>query len=383
MTGRLVATAIVVVLVTTACSTLVDRQPAVAPDSVVEVTDAPASLAEVVARQLETGDTRCDESSALRQEACILFQGALATSTGSGFDYFDAGRGSSGIDPEAARRAQADPSFQAAYVISVANTVPILSSMPAFAFQWAALGGDLKQPGADPETCLDLRYGLCGNQTALALALFEHAGLSARPVAFYFQTDSGRVSHSVVEVLVGARWRLVDTTHGAHWPGSGSLGTDLASTEDVIALESPGESARWNSGLLWVSRAGYEPFEYLTSDPDVIRGGHGSIRLDLADPEGFELLEHRPSFVGDNTADGRAAGVEFTLEAPPGAYELVLDVTGIGGSDGSICVDDDCRPFPPEPVVMTFTVEDPTRLHVASAADVAYLVLGSIDWSRS
>lgn len=315
-------------------------------------------LAEVVAEQIRTGNTQCDRADDVEYEACLLYQSALY-------------RWGKDLTPENALAASKDSTFQALYTIAVARTVPILAATDVYAFQEKATA-NFRLPGVDADVILDARHGICGNHSALAIALLERAGLQARYVRFFYTDPVSelRNSHVVVEVWIDGAWRLVDTTYGTYW---GDL-EDMASLEEV--MEDPSGSAFWNSALVPdrdPTAANFAPFEPYRANPSILRGEVGTITLNL---DGVETLEHVPSYIGDNQSDGFYGGIEFDLDLP--GNTLVLEVRVVSG-DGDICVDQTCVPFPDGPMNLEFEAKgDSQRLWVRNATDVAYVVLDSI-----
>jgi hypothetical protein len=127
-------------------------------------------------------------------------------------------------------------------------------------------------------------------------------------------------------------------------------------------------------------------FDYLTSDADVLRGGEGTIKLSLHDDNGVETFRDIPNYLGDNIEDGNTDGVSYRLEdVRPGTYRLTVNVAG-SQQDGDqpiyLCVDDTCRNFSKNQQQYEFKAVNPKAIYLKSTADVAYLVLKSIDWKR-
>lgn len=113
------------------------------------------------------------------------------------------------LTPAVARRAVGSPRFGYLYAVSVANTIPILSSTANRVFR-LIVDDNFVKPASDPEACLAVRRGICGNQTAVRLGLFGRAGFTARAVEFFYTIDGQRLSHIVPEV------RIDGQSHGGY-----------------------------------------------------------------------------------------------------------------------------------------------------------------------
>lgn len=333
----------------------------------IQIQSGPFPLAELVAEQVETGDTDCPEDSEVTHEACLLFQGALYA------------RGGDLTDLESIRTAPGDADFQNQYAIALARTVPILSSTDNYGFQTAVLGDEFEAPGSDAEVCLQVRHGICGNQSAVALALFEEAGMLAQPAAFYYldPVTRRRNAHVAVEVYIDGAWRYVDTTYGTYWPTEDGLAT----LDEILVMDDPRSSAVQMKALLPkldLTVVNHPAFEYLEVEADVIRGRIGTIHLD--DPT--EDFANIPGHVGDNQADGRSAsGMTFEIAVPSDGV-LVVETVAAGGSDNaSLCLDDVCLPIEMAPATFEFPASGPRALlRVRTTEDTAYVVLKSLSW---
>lgn len=107
--------------------------------------------------------------------------------------------------------------------------------------------------------------------------------------------------------------------------------------------------------------------------------------LSLQARRGTENFLHLPNYLGDNKADGAHSGLAFDFGAPPGTYAVIIHVSGaaIGGDDPvAICIDQACSEYFPEKKSYRIITSQPSRLHLQSNADVAYVVLASLEWSR-
>lgn len=384
------------------------QDPALAtPSEASEPADAASSghgmtsgLGEMVASGMERGDLSCPEGDSVTYEACLLYQGTLGVwqrlglndtcpEVGGG-ELFEGDARTSDLPvltPAVAKRAVRSSCFGYLYAIGVANTVPILSSTANRNFH-LTMDENLVEPGSDPEICLQVRRGSCGNQTAVGLGLFERAGFTARPVEFYYTMNGDRQSHIVPEVLIDGRWRMIDTTYGAYWATS-TAGDPFAllSTQQIIKDAQAPET--WNDALrpygVYDAVGSSEPFAYLTNDPQVVRGGVGTITIDIDTPAGEDLFHHLPNFVGDNLPDGSSQGLDYRFTgATEDVSAVTVKVAGsaiAGDAPASLCIDDTCEPYSNDRDQYDFAVSKPNRMYLQSDAEVAYLVLASVSWN--
>lgn len=390
-----------------------DRQPValVQPQAMQTVSSGPVapppiqsggSLAELVASQMRAGDLKCPVDDALTTEACLLFQGALGTwnavgrrddcpptVSGSRPTVPSPGLAIEGLSPEDVMRATTSRCFAYLYAIQVANAVPVLVSTANRTFQ-AASETPMREPGSDASLCLQARHGICGNQTAVGLALFDKAGFRARPLEFYYERKGVRLNHIIPEVWIGGKWHPVDTTYGAYWIRTASgKPFELGTLEEIQARPARARLV-YNQALLpyGLYQAISRPFlfDYLTSNADIIRGGNGSVRLTLQAKNGIEKFADKPNFLGDNVADGlNDRGLSFTLASEPGRYALAVQVAALavtGNQPVQLCVDDVCQDLAAGDQRLKFEVAQPKSVYVKSEIDVAYAVLASIEWKR-
>ncbi len=370
------------------------------------VEETPASSADqsqkktpdLVAELLRSGNLNCPNSDSLGYESCLIYQGAMGTwqavglpnacpSVDETFDQFP-WRPAGKLKPEDALRAPSVPCFAHLYAIQVAVTVPILISTATRAFRM--LNGVFAEPGSNPRLCLEARHGLCGNQAAVAIALFERAGFQARPVKFFYESKGVRRSHVIAEVLIDRAWRVVDPTYGAYWINK-SAGTPfgLRTLDEILDPTDKNTKRVSDPAILphvlhsMISRRDY--FNYLSSDADILRGEVGQIRLSLSGNKGTELFKDLPNYVGDNVLDGNSQGVEYKFGESLGTFKLTVSVaaTATDGSDGMyLCVDSLCHRLSRDAQRYEFTAVQPKTLYLKSKNDVAYVVLKSLEWDR-
>jgi hypothetical protein len=359
-------------------------------------------LPKLLANQLKTGDLRCPEESALLYEACLAYQGAYGIWRRMGkphqcplianqFIPEDFSRKVSKEDVVAEQTQIASPCFGYLYAINVTNVVPILSNTVNRVFH-LEIDPNFEKPGSDPEMCVQVRHGICGNQAAVALAFFELAGYEARPVQFFYEED-GRRSHIVPEVRIEDSWRLIDSTYGAFWIDRSAEAPFELSTTDAI-INNANVYPIYNKSLLphslnELTRA-YDPFSYLENNADILRGGIGSIRLRLDGEQGKETFAHLPNYVGDNRADNKHEGSRFLFvdkkERLQENLEIEILVSGSAYSgvedEIDICIDTVCQDFSKNQSTYRFQVTNPKTLRLETTLDVAYVVMQELSWRR-
>ncbi len=286
--------------------------------------------------------------------------------------------------------AAANPCFASVYSVAVTNAVPILTSTLNQYFPMILEGG-FENPGTDAERCLQLRYGICGNHTALAQSLLEQAGLTVRPVQFFYEVKGSTLQPHCSR---GADRREVSISRYHLWGALDDQTTAgrvvLASLEEIRSKGNPSGDAIWNAALVpyAVRRAvvKFDPFDYLTAaNVDIIRGDQGTITLHLRGPSGVEKFANLPRFVGDNRNDGQSIGLDFAIKDARGRYEITLRTLATAvtnNAPATVCIDDVCQNAPRGMVELTFNIKDPRRLHVESGADAAYVVMESLSWKR-
>lgn len=358
----------------------------------------PKSLSELIAEQIESGVVACPKDDLLTYETCLLFQGALGVWQRVGLpencpNIIDprhpplSGPKSEDvqISGEDVLKAVETPCFGHIYAINVANTTPILVSTANRTYQMAAAPNYLK-PGSDPELCLSVRHGSCGNHSAVATAFFERAGFKARPVEFYYEYKGSRLSHITPEVWINGHWRLIDSTYGAYWTDEKpAVPFELMPTEKILT-DKP-KSVFYNSALLpfgfqsVIGSTNY--FAYISERADVIRGGTGKITLTLKGQQGSENFLHKPNFVGDNISDHQSGGIQFRLVSKKAKYRLTVNLAAAAISNDAkalICIDESCEKHSDDKREYSFLVKGPSRLYLKTDTDVAYIVLKSLDW---
>lgn len=358
----------------------------------------PEKIPELVAQQLGSGDLDCPNSDPLGYEACLLFQGAMGSWQAVGlpdkcpnvenvsgqFTWKAAGK----LSPEDALRAPGVPCFSYLYAMQVAVTVPVLISTATRAFRM--LNGSFSEPGTNPRLCIEARHGLCGNQVAVAIELFERAGFRARPVEFYYESNGMRLNHIIPEVLIEGAWRPVDTTYGAYWINE-SLGKPLAlrTLDEILNAADQNTKVVYDAALvpyaLYSTISRQDRFDYLHSGGDILRGGEGQIRLSLRGDKGTESFKDIPDYVGNNVSDVASKGVSYSFSEDPGTYTLTVNVASSAAGDNQpiwLCVDGLCRELSKDVQRYEFTLVRPKTLYAKSKNHLAYVVLKSIEWKR-
>jgi hypothetical protein len=354
-----------------------------------------SGVPELVANQLKTGDLSCLNADPVTYEACLLYQGALGAWQAVRLpDVCPDVRKEPAPLPQAAKltpedvlRAPKVPCFSYLYAIQVANAVPVLISTATRAFRM--LDGAFAEPGSNPKLCIEARHGICGNQAAVGLALFEKAGLLARPVEFYYHSNGQRISHIIVEVLIDGDWHPIDTTYGAYWIDSAPGAPFVLRTLEQVLDRTDSRTKLVLNGALFPYRfykeiAQPDFFDYLAPGADLLRGGAGIIKLSLHGDSGVETFGDIPNYLGDNIEDGNRGGVSYRLEdLRPGTFRLTVNVAGIGEDRDQpiyLCVDNTCRNFSKKQQQYEFELVSPKVLYLKSESDVAYLILKSVEW---
>jgi len=330
-------------------------------------------------------------------EACLLYQGALGTWEAADFpdvcpnitDHPVLGEAAiKKLTREDLLRAKKSACFSYLYAMQVATAVPILISTADRKF--LDLNGTFAEPGANPDLCIEARHGICGNQTWVAIELLKLAGLSTRPVEFYYSSEGQRLNHIIPEVLIDGGWRPIDTTYGAYWiDGTPGAPFALRTLEQVLDKSDTRTKLIRNTALVpygfYEETRQFDPFSYLHADADVIRGGEGIIDLSLASKHGTETFKDIPNFIGDYVHDENSVGLSYRLNEPAGNYQVTVNIAGSaeeGDQPVCICLDNACRDFSKDQARYQFEAVQPKSLTLKSKADVAYVVLKSIQWDR-
>ncbi len=217
----------------------------------------------------------------------------------------------------------------------------------------------------DPESCLSMGAGICGNQVATFLLLADSTGLRARSVEFYMhgETPEENFSHICAEVYYDGKWRLFDVTWGTVFRRNGSSrgglwrlfdvtwGTvfrrnrssrdDLMSAREVLESDHPRQYAVSNRTDVWFEQwmaTGRDPLVYVDwSDTDILLGHSGTINLrphpDSGDGSLTYVPMHQPNHFGRllSTVDG--SSVETRLKGISGEVTRVtIDVAFVAGT---------------------------------------------------
>jgi hypothetical protein len=361
------------------------------------VSPEPERVAELVADQIVSGDFSCPRSRPVMYEACLLYQGALAAWQTVGYPDVCPNISTRPVSNQSAirkvtredaLRAPTVACFSYLYATQVAAAVPVLISSADREF--LNLNGTFAEPGTNPELCIEARHGICGNQTWVGIELLKLADLKARPVEFYYSDEGQRLNHVIPEVLIDGGWRLIDTTYGGYWIDSTpGVPFALRTLEEILDKSKSGTELMRNSALLpygfYEKTRQSDPFGYLRADAAIIRGGEGTITLSLASKRGTETFRDIPNFLGDNVRDGNSIGLSYKLTGPTGNYKVTVNVAGAGQEGDQpicICLDDTCRRFSSDQQHYQFVSGQPKSLTLKSKADVAYVVLQSIEWDR-
>ncbi|GKQ53940.1 hypothetical protein BRSPCE3_47950 [Bradyrhizobium sp. Ce-3] len=330
-------------------------------------------------------------------EACLLYQGALSTWQTVGYPDVCPNISNNPVSDQSAikkvtredaLRAPKVACFSYLYATQVAAAVPVLISSADREF--LNLNGAFAEPGTNPDLCIEARHGICGNQTWVGIELLKLADLKARPVEFYYNDEGQRLNHVIPEVLIDGGWRPIDTTYGGYWIDSTpGVPFALRTLEEVLDKSISGTKLMRNRALLpyafYEKTRQFDPFSYLHADAAIIRGGEGTITLSLTSKRGTETFQAIPNFLGDNVRDGNSIGVSYKFKGPIGNYKVTVNVAGTGQEGDQpirICLDGSCRNFSSDQHQYQFLARQPKSLTLKSDADVAYVVLQSIEWDR-
>ena len=288
------------------------------------------------------------------------------------------------LNSEDVFQASSSDCFGMFYAVQVASTVPIILNYGVTSFLKKV---DDYNPLdiSDPELALKAGHGLCGNQTTLAIALFESAGFQARPIEFYYDGADGKPrSHVIPEVRLGNRWYPIDTTSGIYWLSDDPDYWSLAETQEV--LDGDGQRVT-NAALPYAYQVQFSPdADYMNADYGILRGASGTINLQLSSPSGEERLINMPNFVGDNQPDAENRGVIFRIiNTTDRTLALTVNTSGSGFSSqnvrSSLCLENECHSLNPNQNEYVFQLDKIGNLRVETEADVAYVVMDSIRWS--
>jgi hypothetical protein len=348
---------------------------------------------------LESGKVFCDDSDQVTYEACLIFQSSVAFwyRLGSPQNCPPAPIGKEIRPLTQLKKLKREDIFLALnsvcfnyiYAVFTANTVPVLINAANRSFQILGSAA-FREPGSNPELCLIARGGICGNQTAVAIALLERVGLPARSVQFFYSLNGVRHSHIVPEVFIDGKWRLIDSTYGAFWTSTtNKISFELLSTDELLGIDRVIRSdqiARFANVALLNSGDPESYFIYLHSQGSILRGGVGVINIDIEGESGRETFGDLPNYLGDNQADRSSKDVKINLSMTSNRnYKLKVIVKAsafIGEKAVNICLDDVCLPFSKQQSVYEFILQKPSTLSLKSDLDVAYAVLEALEWNN-
>lgn len=227
----------------------------------------------------------------------------------------------------------ADGEFHGLLALAITNNVPILSNTLNYYF-YLSFEPDFIKPGIDPELCLMVRHGICGNQVAVATAIAQQVGITARDIDFYWSEGEKRQSHTMMEVEIDGNYVLYDVTFGGFWPNA----PDSAISRTLEAITSSGAAPVMNQSLFPQAYLDPHYHQFLSANPSVIRGGVGIVHHDYADSS--ERFNQRPNYVGWNSprAHPEASGIQHSFEIPANASTLSVHSDTVIGKKVKICL---------------------------------------------
>jgi len=341
----------------------------------------PATFVAFLVARLESKNISCSDLNSIDEYACLIFQAGMSSAMSEKILK----------DPKSITIADISAyansaRFKIYYAIETMNIVSNLISSPRNSlFKWL-LDDEFKKPGTDAKLCIDLGYGICGNQAATFLALAERVGIESRPIQFFYRRNGELHSHIAVEVNIDG-WRYFDATWGAFWyekeddPAGSILSiSEINSSETLFAAK--------NSAHTWATASTYfnNVFEYLIHDADIIVGyDSGEIRLTTKEPNNGQFeLSHIPNYVGDNIDDGPFEGIRYIFEPLDGRRSYQFDISGVGGCTSGtsrICVKDSCSTIRSDDQTLTLTAENAQSIFIDSPDDnICYVVFNKISY---
>lgn len=314
--------------------------------------------------RIKEGRFDCEGFSALEKQACEIHQVARHL---SGYTSED--------------------KYAFYYALEAINRVTVMASSPRFSMIKKQQGSP-PNPGMDAEHILAEGYGICGNQTALFVALAEKVGLQARPVQFFYYADKMRQSHIAAEVYYGRSWHYFDSTWGTFFltdamnPYSVAPASRLADHKKLTRVENATQP--WAYWLRAYNAP--DPFAFLDGPFSVIYNyDTGEIALHDVDPEsGIISLSNINNYVGDAQDNGRFTGIALSFPPLAGERDVALDIASVTGCDAraKICVNSTCRTLEPKAQKMHFSVRDAKRIYIQSPkANQCYALFNSIRFS--
>lgn len=330
---------------------------------------------ELIAQKLTDDPRILDDADPITREAGYLYEKSLGEWLNSSCE----------IIPnlsirEYITRATDSKCFAMLYAANVANFVPTHVSTGASSLQKRFT--ENKRPENDAVAVLGARAGICGEHTSVGLALMKRVGYIARPLEFYYSSDTKTRSHIIIEFQIDGLWYPVDTTYGAFWRNPKTNEFALTTTDDVISEGKP--PASYNAVLVDSKSDAAEIFYYITQPNSILRGSVGEVIISTESPQGEETFDNLPNFVGDINEDGLDEGVTVTIRNPSSEKKrLVVNVQAqaiTGFASAQLCLGDVCLEIVESKTIYDFYLGKSAKLSVRSEVDIAYLVLNSISW---
>ena len=105
--------------------------------------------------------------------------------------------------------------------------------------------------------------------------------------------------------------------------------------------------------------------------------------MQIGEIKGKDTLKHLPNFLGDNKLDGKFSGLEFGFKGARGKYDFTLETLAAAiptGESVFLCLNQSCQQYSAEKTEYTFKVSNPQKLYLKTTTDVAYVVMGSIEF---
>jgi hypothetical protein len=154
---------------------------------------------------------------------------------------------------------------------------------------------------SETKSCILDGRGSCGNHQDVFQKAAKYLGIETRPIGIYYENNTERKSHAIVEFKVGGKWRYIDITNSAFsLRKPRSLSTMLSFKEVFSNKKIPSCVNFSHIPLVLDENLLDHSFDYLTADKYFLiqTGGSGTLNLALSNkPETFANV---PNYIGSN-----------------------------------------------------------------------------------
>jgi hypothetical protein len=216
----------------------------------------------------------------------------------------------------------------------------------------AQYGYLLREHGELPtswQEAISMEAGICGDHTAVFVALAQELGLTVRTIQIYWDSPSaGPSSHSAVEVFYNGKWRFFDVSFGTIFralagPGKSVPVDEILSLREIQDLPAQQLQKMTNeANAVYVSnlRMNFDPLEYVALADIVLLGNNGTIPLTASSETNQvfcpgcvpEVFGHIPDYPGGPIGISQLALVDA------GPATLVTLVVKASGGSGTVVV---------------------------------------------